>query len=256
MESYRCMDPAVATTHGFPYSSQLQQLPIATPWPGTTSYSQPPSYDCNYYYTQPFATAQLSAKLSPFHSIPLSGQVRTQSPAASPTVLSAGHVSAPTPPTVPTKVKSTSKCKAVRDPQFRAASNLEQFTLAALSRMFPGKHFEKVRPAWLRNPRTGRPCELDFFNEELKLAVEVQGMQHYVYPNSWHKSREDWEEQVFRDQLKQDVCKRAGIVLVHVPFTVLQKDVEDFIRQEIQRVILLTHDCSRSNSLMQLTRTI
>ena len=61
-------------------------------------------------------------------------------------------------------------------------------------------------------------------------------MQHYVYPNSWHKSRAEWEDQVYRDQLKQHLCKELGITLVHVPFTVPHKHVEDFIRQEIQRV--------------------
>ena len=90
----------------------------------------------------------------------------------------------------------------VLDPKL--ASNLERHTCAALARIYPGKVFEKLRPPWLRNPRTGRACELDFYNEELKLGLEVQGMQHYVYSNSWHKSRAEWEEQVYRDRLKEE----------------------------------------------------
>ena len=122
------------------------------------------------------------------------------------------------------------------DPDPKLSSNLERHTCAALARIYPGKVFEKIRPPWLRNPRTGRACELDFYNEELKLGLEVQGMQHYVYPNSWHKSRAEWEEQIFRDRLKEASCKQIGVTLVHVPFTVQQKDVEGFIRQEIQRL--------------------
>jgi len=124
----------------------------------------------------------------------------------------------------------------VNDPKL--SSNLERHTSAALSRIYPGKVFEKLRPPWLRNPRTGRACELDFYNEELRLGLEVQGMQHYVYPNSWHKSRAEWEEQIYRDRLKEELCKQIGVTLVHVPFTVQQKDVEGFIRQEIERVSL------------------
>ena len=226
---------------------------MAAPWRGTMNYSQPFSHYYNPYPPPPIAAAPVRATLGPPLSIPLTGNVHVQTPP--PTGSSADHRSATLLGSVDTNVKSRSKCKTSADSPFRAASNLEQFTLAALSCMFPGKPFQKVRPAWLRNPRTGRPCELDFFNEELQLAVEVQGMQHYVYPNSWHKSREDWEEQIFRDQLKQDVCKRSGIVLVHVPFTVVQKDVEEFIRQEIQRVILLTHSWQRPSPLVQLTQT-
>jgi hypothetical protein len=121
----------------------------------------------------------------------------------------------------------------------RIASNLERSTLAALNRIFPGRAFIKIRPPWLRNPRSGRACELDFYCDELKLGVEVQGMQHYVYPNSWHKSRAEWEDQLYRDQLKQHLCKELGITLVHVPFTVPHKHVEDFIRQETQRVAVI-----------------
>lgn len=121
----------------------------------------------------------------------------------------------------------------------RIASNLEMRALAALTRIFVGKTFEKVRPPWLRNPRTGRMCELDFYSDELKLGVEIQGMQHYVYPNSWHKSRSEWDEQIYRDRLKEQLCQRAGVTLVHVPFTVPSNKVEQFIRDEIQRVALL-----------------
>jgi len=120
----------------------------------------------------------------------------------------------------------------------RTASNLEKHALAALSCIFPGKPFKKVRPAWLRNPRTGRLCELDFYSDELKLGVEVQGLQHYVYPNSWHKSRAEWEEQMYRDRLKEELCVHAGVTLVHVPFTVAANRVEQYIREEVQRVVL------------------
>ena len=120
----------------------------------------------------------------------------------------------------------------------RTASNLEKHALAALNCIFSGKSFEKVRPVWLRNPRTGRLCELDFYNDELKLGVEIQGLQHYVYPNNWHKNRSEWEDQIYRDRLKEELCRRANVTLVHVPFTVAANRVEQYIREEIPRVAL------------------
>jgi hypothetical protein len=118
----------------------------------------------------------------------------------------------------------------------RTSSNLERYALAALERIFAGKKFDKIRPPWLCNPHTGRACELDLYNEELKIAVEVQGVQHYVYPNSWHKNRQEWEDLQYRDKLKEHLCKQAGVMLIHVPFTVQQKRVEQFICSELQRL--------------------
>jgi len=110
-------------------------------------------------------------------------------------------------------------------PETRISSNLEKCTLAALTRIYPGKSFQKTRPPWLRNPQTGRACELDFYNQELRLGVEVQ---------------------VYRDRLKERLCKEEGVTLVHVPFTVQRKDVEDYIRKEICRVAESTMNVRRS----------
>ena len=135
----------------------------------------------------------------------------------------------------------------------RVASNLEKYALTALQRLFVGKSFQKVRPSWLRNPRSNRLCELDFYNDELKLGVEVQGLQHYVYPNHWHKTRVDFQEQVFRDHIKVDLCQQMGVTLLHIPFTVTANKVEQYIRDEVARVTesssLLHKHMSRPSNL-------
>jgi hypothetical protein len=42
-----------------------------------------------------------------------------------------------------------------------------------------GRQFMSVRPYWLKNPETGRNLELDCYNEEYRLALEYNGVQHY-----------------------------------------------------------------------------
>ena len=54
--------------------------------------------------------------------------------------------------------------------------------------IFKRKKFPKVRPTFLRNPKTNRCLELDGYNKKLKLAFEYDGYQHYIYPNKFHKS--------------------------------------------------------------------
>ena len=83
-----------------------------------------------------------------------------------------------------------------------------------------GKPFYCVRPNFLKNPETNRNLELDMYNDELKLAVEASGMQHYIYPNMFHKTREEFINQIRRDQFKVDTCDANGIYLITVPYNV------------------------------------
>ncbi len=104
----------------------------------------------------------------------------------------------------------------------------------ALQDLYPRYQFEKVRPPFLRNPRTGRNLELDFYCPELRLAVEFQGRQHYVYDKHFHKSQEDFYEQLERDRIKQELCTQHGIRLITVPYTV--SDVKEYLSWTTRRL--------------------
>ena len=97
------------------------------------------------------------------------------------------------------------------------------------------KPFNKARPDFLRNEVTGNNfnLELDCFNEELQLAVEYNGIQHYKYTPYFHKSYEHFLNQKYRDYMKRTMCKEAGITLIEVPYTVKIKDIYKFLRLEL-----------------------
>ncbi|ALX27554.1 putative nuclease [Golden Marseillevirus] len=73
-----------------------------------------------------------------------------------------------------------------------------------------GKKFESVRPEFLRNPKTGRRLELDCYNEELKLALEYDGVQHSKYSKFFHKTPEHFVNQARRDLYKDKAVKKNG----------------------------------------------
>jgi hypothetical protein len=82
-----------------------------------------------------------------------------------------------------------------------------------------GYSFIKKKHDWLINPKTGRKLELDGYCEELNIAFEYQGYQHYIYPNRYHSSKKQFLNQQNRDKLKQNICKEKGIILLTIKET-------------------------------------
>lgn len=96
-----------------------------------------------------------------------------------------------------------------------------------------GKPFHRAHPRWLRNPETGKCLELDCYNAELMIALEYNGEQHYVYPNTFHRTREDFDAQLRRDKFKADKCKERGVLLIVVPYNIPKSEIREFIKREL-----------------------
>lgn len=99
--------------------------------------------------------------------------------------------------------------------------------------LFPGHKFIKVRPKWLKNPLTGKLLELDGYNEKLKLAFEYNGYQHYIYPNKYHKTRDEFIAQKQRDIIKIELCDKQGVFLMTIPYDVPLHHLRSFIERHI-----------------------
>lgn len=99
-----------------------------------------------------------------------------------------------------------------------------------LEQMFQ-KPFTSQRPDFLRNPVTGGNfnLELDCFNQELSLAVEYNGIQHYKYIPHFHRNHEHFMNQKYRDDMKRRLCKENRVTLIEVPYTIKIPDIYSFI---------------------------
>ena len=71
--------------------------------------------------------------------------------------------------------------------------------------------------------------ELDCYNEDLGLALEYNGSQHYEFPNTFHRTKDDFIKQLRRDKYKIETCSKEGIYLISVPHTVPLNQIETFI---------------------------
>lgn len=62
-----------------------------------------------------------------------------------------------------------------------------------------------ARPAFLTNPDTGHPLELDFYLPDCWIGIEIQGQHHY-----------DDMAQMRRDDTKRQLMARAGLFLIEL----------------------------------------
>jgi len=95
--------------------------------------------------------------------------------------------------------------------------------------------FPKSLPEWLIN-EDGNRMELDGFNEELKIAFEHQGSQHYTEETHYFlKSHKEIYKRRRDDETKRLLCAEHGISLIEVP-EIPKKlklyDVKDYIKNE------------------------
>jgi hypothetical protein len=73
------------------------------------------------------------------------------------------------------------------------------------------KPFPKMRPKWLARRRSR--LELDGYNEELGIAFEHQGLQHYEEISHWGPLSHVKE----RDNFKKRKCRNKSVILIEIP---------------------------------------
>lgn len=132
--------------------------------------------------------------------------------------------------TIPTCIKRNSWCPNC------SKSNMENGCRKAFEKIFNAK-FPTVRPEWLINPKTEHKMHLDGYNEDLKIAFEYNGKQHYLYYTYFHKDFKEFLDQQDRDRIKKQLCEDQGIILIIVPYTVKIDKMQDYIIKEYNKQI-------------------
>ena len=116
------------------------------------------------------------------------------------------------------------------------AGKRERIARHVLETLF-NDNFGSVRPEWLKNDRTGRNLEIDCYNEKINLAVEVSGKQHFVFENNgFHKTREQFLDQVYRDRVKREKILARGINFIVLPYTIPTDQIPTYLIEMIQRL--------------------
>ncbi len=118
----------------------------------------------------------------------------------------------------------------------RLPSKGERICCETMQKIY-GSPFISTWPEWLLNPETGETMELDCYNDELKIAVEYNGEQHYKFPNFTGQSYAEFINQVRRDELKYNLCTNNGVYLISVPYTVHHDNIPDYIVSQLPETL-------------------
>lgn len=93
---------------------------------------------------------------------------------------------------------------------------------------------------WLVNPLTNRRLEIDCYCDELRLAVEVNGDQHYK-SDAYYTT--DLEYQVYKDRVKEKLCYMNGITLIIIPYIITRSMLVPYIIEKLTLLSTLQYEC-------------
>lgn len=63
-----------------------------------------------------------------------------------------------------------------------------------------------------------RTLNVDFYLSDLNIIIEYDGCQHYMFNTRFHKTIEDYKDQVRRDIIKNQYCKDNNIPLLRITY--------------------------------------
>ena len=81
---------------------------------------------------------------------------------------------------------------------------------------------------------TGRctPLEFDFYIPTMNTCIEYDGKQHFE-PIAYYGGEEGFKKSVKRDKIKNQYCKKNGIKLIRIPYTMKKEEIEPYILKEL-----------------------
>jgi hypothetical protein len=108
-----------------------------------------------------------------------------------------------------------------------------------------GLPFPSMRPDFLNNPKTGRNLECDMMNEDVKLCIERQGIQHYKKNSHYHSEtgNRSYEAQRERDILKKKLLEENGYKLIEIPYTVHPDEFGKFLCKNLPSYLIDSGKC-------------
>ena len=116
--------------------------------------------------------------------------------------------------------------------KYKDTSSISELRFKSEIEKHTGLIFEKSYPKWLINTITGAQMEIDLYNESQNIAIEYNGYQHYDFPNKFHKTKKEFDDQIARDILKEKLCIEHGMKFIKIKSNdSILEEIEQYKRQ-------------------------
>lgn len=114
-------------------------------------------------------------------------------------------------------------------------NSINEFIVIKIFEILFERLFPKTRPKWLINDE-GNKLELDGYCEDLNLAVEVNGIQHYKKIEYFHKDNNKFIKQQRHDEIKKEKCKEKNINLIIIPYYIQNNNLVTYIIKKCKKI--------------------
>lgn len=108
-------------------------------------------------------------------------------------------------------------------------SGLHQKARVILYELFPTSQILEEVPVKLRR---GSTQYFDFYINQIRLVIEVHGIQHYKFNSLFHSGAHDFINQKKRDREKIDWCEINNITYIELPYN---ESIEQWKNRIIKR---------------------
>lgn len=99
-------------------------------------------------------------------------------------------------------------------------SSYHQAARTLIKSMFPMERvYEEVTLPGTSTQVNKKALYADFFIPNLRIVIEVQGEQHYLFSPFFHNSKKDFYLSLARDRDKKEFCRINGFTLIELPYT-------------------------------------
>lgn len=95
-----------------------------------------------------------------------------------------------------------------------------------------GVEFPRKKPLWLVN-EAGNRMELDGYNEDLGIAFEYQGRQHFEVVTAFKGTQKILEKTQKHDLIKKELCKKHNILLLCPTYKMDESEYREYINSSI-----------------------
>lgn len=113
-------------------------------------------------------------------------------------------------------------------------SDIANRVLSILNTIFPANPHRRVFPEYFVNYK-GTRLFFDFYIKEMDMFVEVQGRQHTSFVSHFHGTKENFDAQRYRDNLKREYTQETGKCLVR--FNYDETITEELVREKILKAM-------------------